>query len=75
MFGKVPAPFTAMGSTGPWRVVNVVTAGLNLIVRLHGRQVRQRTVAASYIKPFYSRPLDLRLSFEDGGPAVASRTA
>ena len=65
MFRKVPAPFTAMGSTGPWRVVNVVTSGLNFMVRLHGRQVRQRTVAASYIKPSYSRPLDLRLSFED----------
>ena len=51
--------------TGPWKVINVVTTGLSFTVRLHGRHVRQRTVAASDIKPFYSRPLDLRLPFED----------
>jgi len=43
----------------------VVRAGLSFTVRLNGRQVRQRTVAASDMKPFYSRPLDLRLPFED----------
>ena len=41
--------------TGPWKVVNV----LSFMVRLQGRHVRQRTVAAPDIKPFYSRPLDL----------------
>ena len=51
--------------TGPWKVVNVVTAGLSFMVRLQGRHERQRTVAASDIKPFYSRPLDLQLPFED----------
>lgn len=51
--------------TGPWVVVNVVRVGLSFTVRLHGRHVRQRTVAASDIKRFYSRPLDLRLPFED----------
>ena len=50
--------------TGPWKVVIVVTAGLSFMVRLHGRHVRQRTMAASDIKPFYSRPLELRLPFE-----------
>ncbi|CAB1113987.1 unnamed protein product [Ectocarpus sp. CCAP 1310/34] len=51
--------------TGPWVVVNVVRMGLSFTVRLHGRQVRQRTVVASDMKQFYSRPLDLRLPFED----------
>ena len=32
--------------TGPWNVVNVVRAGLSFTIRLHGRQIRQRTVAA-----------------------------
>ena len=51
--------------TGPWTVVNVVRAGLSFTVRLNGRHIRQRTVVASDIKPFYSRPLHLRHPFED----------
>ena len=51
--------------TGPWVVINVVREGLSFTVRLNGRHLRQRTVVASDIKPFYSRPLDLRLPFED----------
>eukprot|EP00752_Nemacystus_decipiens_P012408 g10995.t1 len=49
----------------PWVVVNVVRAGLSFTVRLNGRQVRHRTVAASDMKLFHSRPKDLQLSFED----------
>eukprot|EP00752_Nemacystus_decipiens_P018499 g16585.t1 len=51
--------------TGPWVVVNVVRAGLSFTVRLNGRQVRHRTVAASDMKLFHSRPKDLQLPFED----------
>ena len=51
--------------TGPWKVVNVVRAGLSFTVRLHGRHVRQRTVVASDMKQFYSRPVELRHPFED----------
>ncbi|CAB1106551.1 unnamed protein product [Ectocarpus sp. CCAP 1310/34] len=51
--------------TGPWVVITVVCAGLSFTVRLNERHVRQRTVAASDMKPFYSRPLDVRLAFED----------
>ena len=46
-------------------MVNVVREGLSFTVKLNGRQVRQRTVVASDIKPFYSRPFHVRLPFED----------
>lgn len=51
--------------TGPWEVINVVREGLSFTVRLHGRQIRQRSVAASDIKPFHVRPPHLRHTFED----------
>ena len=43
----------------------MIRAGLSLTVRLHGHQMRQRTVVASDMKQFYSRPLELRRPFED----------
>lgn len=51
--------------TGPWQVVNVVREGLSFTVRLHGRQIPQRTVAATDFKPFHSRPSDIHHPFED----------
>ena len=39
--------------------------GLSFSVRLHGRQVRQRTVSATEMKPFHARPKGIRHEFED----------
>ena len=51
--------------TGRREIVNVIRQGLSFTVRLKGRQIRQRSVAASDIKPFHVRPEHLRHSFED----------
>lgn len=51
--------------TGPWEVMQIVRPGLSFSVRLNGRRVRQRTVAASDIKPFHPRPPGLQHAFED----------
>ena len=50
---------------GPWSVERVVREGLSFSVRLHGRQVRQRTVSATEMRPFHSRPKEIRNEFED----------
>lgn len=50
---------------GPWQVVNVVRAGLSFTIRLNGRHIRQRMVAATDMKTFHRRPLGLRHPFED----------
>jgi len=51
--------------TGPWEVVNVTQRGLIFTVRLNGRQVRQRNIAPSDIKPYHRRPLELRHAFSE----------
>lgn len=51
--------------TGLWQVVNVVREGLNVTLRLIGRQVRQRTVSTPSKKPLRSRPPELRHGFEE----------
>ena len=43
----------------------MVREGLRFTVRLHGRQVRQRTVPATEMKPFHSRSKEIRHDFED----------
>ena len=51
--------------TGPWSVERVVREGLSFIARLHGRKVRQRTVSATEMIPFHSRPKEIRHELED----------
>ena len=51
--------------TGPWTVTAVITPGLCYRVTLQGRRERVRRAAASYIKPYYLRPLSLHHDLGD----------
>ena len=51
--------------TGPWKVVEVVLEGLSVVIEMEGRAVRSRTVSTASLKPFYTRPSDLRHPMED----------
>jgi len=51
--------------TGPWRVTEVVRAGISVQVTMRGRKQRTRTVSVADVKPFHVRPLTLRHSLAD----------
>lgn len=51
--------------TWPWEVVNAIRQGLSFTIRPNGRQLRQRSLTASDIKPFHFRPAELQHTFED----------
>ena len=52
--------------TGPWKVVEVVIEGLSVVIEMEGRTTRSRTVSAESLKPFYTRPSDLRHPIHGG---------
>ena len=51
--------------TGPWRVKEVLQEGLMLEVEMQGRQLRRRKVSTAAVKPFYTRPENLRHPMAD----------
>ena len=51
--------------TGPWKVMGVVLEGLSVVIEMEGRATRSRTVSTASLKPFYTRPSDLRHPMED----------
>ena len=51
--------------TGPWKVTEVVQAGISIQVTMRGRKQRTRTVSVADVKPFHLRPLTLRHSLAD----------
>ena len=51
--------------TGPWKVVEVVMEELSAVIEMEGRAKRSRTVSTASLKPFYTRPSDLRHPMED----------
>ena len=51
--------------TGPWRVTEIIQAGLSMVVKMQGRKERERRVSAASVKPFYVRPRHLRHRLED----------
>ena len=51
--------------TGSWRVVEVVIEGLNVVIEMEGRATRSRTDHSPSLKPFYTRPSDIRHPMEE----------
>ena len=51
--------------TGPWKITNVLNAGLIIEEVMEGRSTRTRHVSPGGIKPFYVRPPDLRHPLAD----------
>ena len=54
--------------TDPWKVVKVVKVvieGLSVVIEMAGRTTRFRAVSDASLKPFYTRPSDLRYPMED----------
>ena len=43
----------------------MVIEGLSVVIEMEGRMTRSRTVSAALLKPFYTRPFDLRYPMED----------
>ena len=51
--------------SGPWTIKTVLQQGLSVEVEMEGRHLRRRKVPTSLVKPFYSRPIDLRHPMAD----------
>ena len=59
--------------TDPWKVVEVLIEGLNAVMEMEGRAKRSRTVSTASLKPFYTRPSNLRHPMEDEFAQMAWR--
>ena len=57
--------------TSPWEVLELVVEGLSVVIEMEGRTTPSRTVSAASLKPFYTRPSDLRQPREDEFAQIA----